>query len=114
MSIEIKDSLVRIAGTREVPHLLLNRPNQANALNAMLLSELVTALESVVGDGVRAVVLAGEGIPSAMSASKTFLNALDSDVVDLATWQQKRRDLLASNERQAAFRGRRERKNDQS
>ncbi|MEM7346949.1 MAG: enoyl-CoA hydratase/isomerase family protein [Chloroflexota bacterium] len=53
--------MIKIEGTAEIPHLLLNRPKQANALNAALLAELTEAVSQAIRSEARAIVLCAEG-----------------------------------------------------
>ncbi|MGB0384028.1 MAG: enoyl-CoA hydratase/isomerase family protein [Ardenticatenaceae bacterium] len=48
---------------------------------------------------------AAKGVPPAVAASKAFLNALDANQIALDTWETRRRQLLASKERQTALGG---------
>lgn len=45
----------------EIGRITLNRPERLNAVTPQLIGELCESLESAVNDGVRAVILAGEG-----------------------------------------------------
>ncbi len=70
---------IRVEGTTEVPHLILNRPNQANALNARLMEELIAALEAGLKAGARAVVLTGAGPGFSAGADLNELSGTGQD-----------------------------------
>lgn len=74
-------TLIKFEGTTDIPHLVLNRPQQANALNGALLDALRTGLGKVIADGARAVVLRGAG--RGFSAGADF-GELTGTTADLA------------------------------
>lgn len=57
----MSDDLIRYASDGRVATITLNRPDRINALSPALLAALVAATERARADGVRAVLLAGEG-----------------------------------------------------
>jgi enoyl-CoA hydratase/carnithine racemase len=76
-----------------VRHLVLNRPDKRNALNAELIRELGAAIEAAAADdGVRVVVLRGEG---AMFSSGMDVNDLRALSEDPARLRDFRRPILS-------------------
>jgi enoyl-CoA hydratase/carnithine racemase len=76
-----------------VRHLVLNRPDKRNALNAELIRELGAAIEAAAADdGVRVVVLRGEG---AMFSSGMDMNDLRALSEDPARLRDFRRPILS-------------------
>jgi enoyl-CoA hydratase/carnithine racemase len=76
-----------------VRHLVLNRPDKRNALNAELIRELGAAIEAAAADdGVRVVVLRGEG---AMFSSGMDVNDLRALSEDPARVREGRRAILS-------------------
>ena len=54
-------NLVKIEGTSEIVHLVLNRPKNVNALNQALLEQLKSALDDAISADARAIILRGAG-----------------------------------------------------
>src|SRR5688500_7128059 len=85
-------SLVRTEDRGAIRHLVLNRPEKRNALNGELIRALGAAVEeAAVDDGVRGVILRGEG---AMFSAGMDLGDLRELAADPARLRAYRRPIL--------------------
>ena len=68
-----------------IGHIAMNRPNQLNALNSVMMSEMLHALTSFENDdGVKAIVLSAEG--RAFSAGFDLKESATKKLTTLDDW----------------------------
>jgi enoyl-CoA hydratase/carnithine racemase len=77
----VSDAL-RVVRDGAVTRLILNRPEKANALNAVLVEALLAAVDAAFGDGTRLLIFEGEG--SLFSAGFDFGGLADASDAALA------------------------------
>jgi enoyl-CoA hydratase len=56
---------IKLSIDQGIGHITMNRPKQLNALNSVMMNEMLHALTALEHDaGVKAIVLSAEGAPS--------------------------------------------------
>ena len=74
-------NLIRIEGTSQIVHLVLNRPKNVNALNEALLAQLKDALDEAVSADARAIILRGAGRGFSGGADLSELTGTVEDLI---------------------------------